>query len=604
MSIPLPSTAIALVVLGSAFHLISPISAQELPAPLGWSRAANVAGFSSDTLDRLHSPLLRSDLQLQGAQSCAAASCHGGPRPGVAQPWVSRGSEYSLWIERDPHARSWRTISSEQSVAMMTRLKIMRGGEIIDREGFDNCLACHNTTKRFHEPRSQEERHEGVGCAGCHGPEEHWKATHYQYGFDPHAGTDVGFVANGDLLTRARACASCHVGDQDRDMNHDIIAAGHPALRYELATFHSQQPKHWRDAEADDRTFYEAQLWLAGQIAAADASLSLLEARANQAHSVSEWPELSAYDCSSCHHSLGLKNARRTPNPESQQAVATYSTWNMAGLLWVIRYRIEQGEATPEDRRLAAALQQVSAVMETQPRPDAMRAAATAAEARRAIAAWVDGTAGHFEFNTFRSDRLGRVAASAAGKARSFDTWESAVQLYLAAVAARESWPGGTSGALHDTAESLRRGLAYPQHTSSPDYALRQRVGAPATRDEVRRMTLELTRWLGPIVVDQEKLPGAGEPSAEQLQREIADLLEQSGVPGASGTLRSSPVAPGRPLVPTQPQASPERTVKPPTIAPPATVPAPRAPAPPAPTQTLEELRKQLESLQGDSDDE
>ena len=551
------------------------------------STAATPIVIQSATLDRLHSPLLRSDLKLLGAQSCSAASCHGGPHPGIAQPWVSRGSEYPLWFENDPHARSWKTISSDESVAMMRRLKIMRGNEIVDQKGFDNCLACHNTTKRFHEPRSTVERKEGVGCAGCHGPDELWSGTHYQNGFDSLGSTDVGFVANGDLLTRARACAACHVGDQDRDMNHDIIAAGHPALRYEFATFHAREPKHWRDTESADKKFYEAQLWLTGQIAAADASLSLLQARTTDSHTISEWPELSAYDCSSCHHALGLKDARRTPSAGGKQAIAPLSTWNTAGLIWVISYRMEQGQATAEDQRLLVALEDVRTTMESGPNPDALQCSAAVAEARLAIAAWVDG-AGEMERSQFRSDRLGRIAAAAAGKSKSFDTWESAVQLYLAATAARESWPSGPSGPMHDKAESLRRGLAYPALTSSPEYAIRQRKSPSATRAEVRRTTLELVGWLGPITLDEQPIPAETELAPEQLQQEIQDLLKQIG----DRWQKDRPAMPA--IDPTQPP------MKKPAVAPPA---KPEQPQKTKPVLTPEELRKKLEALEGDSSD-
>lgn len=550
------------------------------------------SSIDGETLDRLHSPILRSDLGLLGAQSCAAASCHGGPHPGIAQPWASRGAEYPLWFENDPHSKSWKTISSDESVAMMRRLNIMDGNKIVDQAGFDNCLACHNTTKRFHEPRSSVERREGVGCSGCHGPEELWNGTHFQYGFDSRGSTDIGFVANEDLLTRARTCAACHVGDKDRDMNHDIIAAGHPALRYEFATFHAWQPKHWRDSEAGDKTYYEAQLWLAGQIAATDASLSLLQARATNSHSISQWPELSAYDCSSCHHSLGLKNARRTPAGETGQAIAPLSMWNIAGLLWVIQYRMEQGEATREDERLAYALEDVRRVMEAGPRPDANEAAAAVQEARMAIAAWVDGAAGQSERAMFRSDRLGRVAASAAGKTRSFDTWESAVQLYLTAVAARESWPGGPSGPMLDTAEKLRRELAYPQQTSSPEFSLREKIGPAATRAEVRRSTLELVGWLGPISLEQETMPAESEPAPEQLQRDLELLLKQIAERWEEE----------RKLLP-PPAALP----KPGDAVPQPTHPAPPKPVPPPtpkPTVTPEDFFKLLETLQGNSSDE
>jgi|GEM_PF-736501 len=556
---------------------------------------ASSSSIDRETLDRLHSPILRSDLGLLGAQSCAAASCHGGPHPGIAQPWTSRGAEYPLWFENDPHSKSWKTISSDESVAMMRRLNIMDGNQIVDHAGFDNCLACHNTTKRFHEPRSSVERKEGVGCSGCHGPEELWSGTHFQYGFDSRGSTEIGFVANEDLLTRARTCAACHVGDKDRDMNHDIIAAGHPALRYEFATFHAWQPKHWRDTEAGVKTYYEAQLWLAGQIAAADASLSLLQARATDSHSISQWPELSAYDCSSCHHSLGLKNARPTPAVETGQAIAPLSMWNTAGLLWVIRYRMEQGEATREDERLAFALEDVRRVMESGPRPSATEASAAVHVARVAIAAWVDGAAGQSERAMFRSDRLGRVAAAAAGKTRSFDTWESAVQLYLTAVAARESWPGGPSGPLLDTSEKLRRGLAYPQQTSSPEFSLREKKGPTATRTEVRRSTLELVGWLGPISLDQEPMPAESEPAPEQLQRDLELLLKQiaerweeerKSLPPPAALPKPGDVAPQ----PTQALPVPTEPIPPPTK--------------PKPTVTPEDFLKQLEALQGNSPDE
>jgi hypothetical protein len=572
-------------------------SADRLPVE---SAPASPIALTPQTLDRLHAPILRSDLKLLGAQSCAAASCHGGPHPGVAQPWLTRGSEFPLWFEKDPHALSWRTISSPASVAMMQRLKIMRGNEIVDQAGFDNCLACHNTTKRFHEPRSSEARNEGVGCSGCHGPEELWNGNHYQYGFDPLNSTEVGFVANGDLLTRARTCAACHVGDKDRDMNHDIIAAGHPALRYELTTFHAWQPKHWRDTEASDKTFYEAQLWLAGQIAAADAALSLLQARSVKSHTASEWPELSAYDCSSCHHSLGLNNTRRTPTETSDrvnrtQAIAPLSMWNFAGLVWVLRYRVEQNEATDEDLRLLSSLEQVQVAMEAGATPNSNDVSNAVTEARLAIAAWVDGTAGQSERANFRSDRLGRIAASAAGKTASFDTWETAVQLYLAAVAARESWPEGPSGSLHDIAESLRRGLAYPNQTNSPEFATRKSRQPVATREEARQTTLELVRWLGPVVTDDEPLPAQDEPSPEEAKREIELLLEQVGK-AAKDKSQSTPATPVKPVAPgIQPAAPMEKPpVKPPVV---------RPPVKPKPELTPEERLKQLEALQGDDAD-
>ncbi len=328
------------------------------------------------------------------------------------------------------------------------------------------------------------------------------------------------------ICTRVRMCASCHVGDQDRDMNHDIIAAGHPTLRYELATFHAWQPKHWRDAEESHKTYYEAQLWLAGQVAATDASLSLLESRACDSHTVSEWPEFAAYNCASCHHNLSLDNQREPIDP-TRKATAVYSRWNDAGLRWLIAYRQESGEATGEDFRLIAALDEVEQRMEAKPRPDRTAVAIASRAAREKLAAWFDGTAGIQERHRFRSDRLARVVVSAAGNPRTFQTWESAVQFYLAAVAARESWPGGWNGPLRGVADRMQDGLRYPEMIDISRFARRERGSGPsANRADATRMGIELAGWLGPVKWQPRTID---EDDPATIEAEIEELLNQIG---------------------------------------------------------------------------
>ena len=510
------------------------------------------------TLDRLHSPLLRQDLQIKGAASCATSNCHGGPRPGISQPWARRGSEYQIWVEDDPHAQSWRTICGNESIAIMRRLNIMQGDKIVDQAGFDNCLACHNSTQKYDEPRRALPSHhqhmsssalsnafklasnrthsllpadtntflrEGIGCSGCHGPSEQWAQTHYQQHWTPHGATNQGFVEARDLFVRARMCASCHVGDKDRDMNHDIIAAGHPTLRYEMATFHAWQPKHWRDSESEDKTYYEAQLWLAGQVAATDASLALLESRTAGAHSVSEWPELAAYNCASCHHSLGLDNSR-SPFRENRSATAMYSQWNNSGIRWVANYRIETGQATNEDHELIRALDLVTSAMERRPAPSPHNVSATVSAARAALAAWLDGQAGLQERSIFRSERLGQVIASAAGKRETFRTWESSVQFYLAAVAARESWPGGWNGNLKNVADRMRVGLRYPEMIDISRYSKRSGGRSTLNRFETMKLGIELAGWLGQVQFEP-MLESNDEVTTQQMQDQLKQLIEQ-----------------------------------------------------------------------------
>jgi hypothetical protein len=543
------------------------------PVPSASDFRPDFALITADTLDRLHSPILRQDLQIESAQSCATSNCHGGPRPGIAQPWARRGSEHQIWVENDPHAQSWRTMCSDESVAIMRRLNIMKEDQIVDQAGFDNCLACHNSSKRYDEPRrlrslqvsvdrqsnNKMARHsaavatqsihhlisnrsgraaqrmdannflrEGVGCSSCHGPSEQWSNTHFQYHWSPLGATGEGFVEAGDLFVRARMCAACHVGDKDRDMNHDIIAAGHPTLRYELATFHAWQPKHWRDAEADDKTFYEAQLWLAGQVAATDASLSLLHARTADAHTISEWPEFAAFDCASCHHNLGLNNDRK-PIDQNRKATARYSPWNEAGLRWLLNYRVENGQATDEDHQLIVALDAVRDAMEALPKPNPGRVGETVIEARRVLAAWLAGQAGSEERANFRSERLGQVVASAAGKGDTFRTWESAVQFYLAAVAARESWPGGWNGPLRSAADQLQNGLRYPEMIDVSRYEVDGKRHAPVlelSRVQAMQLGIELAGWLGPVQPAMIFDEAEDAEITEDLRTEMKQMIE------------------------------------------------------------------------------
>ncbi len=585
---PLPSTA----------RVLEGISAPILNPGAVLSHFRTPEMFTPGTLDRLHYPILRQDLMVNSAASCATSNCHAGPRPGVTQPTVRRGAEYQLWLDNDPHAQSWKTICSDESVAMMQRLKIMDGDQIIDQVGFDNCMACHNSTRRYNDPRTNRNTHvglsdavhmaqlaphrnqtspddvntfqrEGVGCSACHGPSERWIGTHFQHQWSPQFASDEGFVDAGDLYVRARMCASCHVGDKDRDMNHDIIAAGHPALRYELATFHAWQPKHWRDTEAKDRTYYEAQLWLAGQIAATDASLALLETRAAKSHSVSQWPEFASYDCASCHHNLGFDNDR-TPVTSDRKAVALYSSWNDAGIRWLIHYRIDTGAATPDDFELLESLNRVQLQMESQPKADPGFVAELALQARRSLSQWFDGPAGQSERAQFRSDRLGQLVAAAAGKQQTWHTWESAVQFYLAAVAARESWPGGWHGPASDLAQPLRVGLRYPEMIDVSRYSKRNESGPTLNRAEATKLGIELAGWLGPIYQSQlSDEPQDDEATTEALRNELQEMIqrinerwkklnEQRAAEAKQAEAADNKNADGKPETPAKPERKPK----------------------------------------------
>lgn len=399
----------------------------------------------------------RTDLQLTSSASCASSACHGGPRPSISNPFSEHGSEYPIWLANDPHAQSWRTLCSDASLAMLQRLNITRDAEIVDQTAYDNCLACHNTTRKYDEPRSREFHAEGVGCASCHGPSELWRSLHFQSTSRDltHA---VGLIDNGNLLVRARACAACHVGDRDRDMNHDMIAAGHPALRYEFATYHARLPKHWRDGRSEKNDF-EAQLWIAGQIAGLDAELSLLQARAEKHLPVSQWPELATSNCSACHQKLRIAPAR---DPEgSLDYPASFTAAQVSVVLPLLQQRVRQDEAGNQGAQLFSALTHLQMILQESAVPDRVRVAKAAVNARALLDMWLGSDAGRSEIENFTAERLLEFVVALANEPETKRQWERSTQFYLAAMASRASWTGPQAEPAVASARELRAGLLF-----------------------------------------------------------------------------------------------------------------------------------------------
>jgi hypothetical protein len=135
-----------------------------------------------------------------------------------------------------------------------------------------------------------------------------------------------------DLGERALVCAGCHVGapadpnrgEPLRDMNHDMIAAGHPRLNFEQADYQRRLRPHWVEK---DRTRgscppaapeAEAKGWLLGRVASAEAACRLLADRAERGarDETSPWPELAESSCFSCHHRV-LPEGWSRPRPSA-----------------------------------------------------------------------------------------------------------------------------------------------------------------------------------------------------------------------------------------------------------------------------------------------
>jgi hypothetical protein len=255
-------------------------------------------------------------IRLQGSGSCAAAACHNadGP-PGVAT------TEYSTWLAHDRHARAYSVLLDERSQRIMDNLYPPATPEQRRQPRHEAlCLRCHSVDLAQVPLCESYQVADGVGCESCHGPAEQWKSTHYLPGFRQLSVDQkeaLGFRELKDLTVRARVCTECHVGAGLRDVNHDLIAAGHPRLNFEMGLYTARMPKHWnmRDEKARYPDF-EERVWLVGQVESARRALELLADRAEGSRDGRRpWPEFAEYTCVACHH-----NPRSRPEEEQERA--------------------------------------------------------------------------------------------------------------------------------------------------------------------------------------------------------------------------------------------------------------------------------------------
>jgi hypothetical protein len=403
---------------------------------------------------------------LRGAASCAASSCHGGPLAAVSSATVPRGSEYPLFIENDPHSRSWRTLNSQESIEILTKLGILRSGEIVQPKAWENCLACHNTDRMVVNDDASPYIVEGVGCESCHGPSQTWYDSHYQGPATVRrAKSELGLIDTKPLLQRARTCTLCHVGAKDRDMNHDIIAAGHPALYFDMAVYHDAYPKHWREAESNEKAF-RAKLWWAGQVAKADAELELLEARTTSNHTVSVWPEFAMFQCTSCHVTLDGSPSEPNTSPASDAIVwdtlgkASVRRWNLRGVELLLEGTPSSGSQQVNSTKKS--VEELLAAINTPNAPkDSIANRATVL--RNQIARQLSQENARLSGWTAQSQQQHALRRLQ----QSVDTqdWEQAALAYVATwTAIHQPVPSS----LKDDMATIRNGLVFPLRSQSP----------------------------------------------------------------------------------------------------------------------------------------
>jgi hypothetical protein len=148
---------------------------------------------------------------------------------------------------------------------------------------------------------------EGVSCESCHGPAAAWLGPHTERDWKHEESvTKLGMYDTRDIIKRTERCLSCHLGNDQKYVDHEMIAAGHPDLYFELDSFSAQMPRHWKDNNSEpgqpdgSDAWYDMREWATGQAVQLNRALVHLTERTKG----DVWPEYSEMECYACHHSL------------------------------------------------------------------------------------------------------------------------------------------------------------------------------------------------------------------------------------------------------------------------------------------------------------
>lgn len=344
---------------------------------------------------------------LVGAGSCTSSGCHAAPVDGHA-PWQSA---FTVWSTRDPHARAHEALRGPLAAEIITALAARDPGHL-QRPAYENmaCIGCHATARG---PMAGE----GVSCESCHGPAGRWLVAHTEQGWTTH-GNDLAMIDLADPFVCASTCANCHVGGPPtpdgaiREVTHDLIAAGHPRLAFELRGYKRAEPPHWRDrfaAVEGDTAPGPVDEWAHGRLGILSnflrqvASQSQAAATRDRGLTAGVWPELTAFDCHGCHRPAWLAAA---PRPSGLRAPVPPGSPRLEPMYWTHLDAIlppeacgplsqaaiaidRQWTAIPDSAVLAAA---IHAIEEARPRLHEHLATRSAGDMARQIALGTDAT--------------------------------------------------------------------------------------------------------------------------------------------------------------------------------------------------------------------
>jgi hypothetical protein len=298
-----------------------------------------------------------------GVASCANSGCHGSTQP-LKEAHVLQ-NEYYTWLSNDRHAGAYNVLFNERSarIGRNMHLKKKPYQEAV-------CLDCHSTNVPAKLVSGRIDVEDGVQCEACHGAAGGWRAEHTQTGWTHEQSVAGGMIDLRNISTRATTCLSCHLGNKNKEVDHELIASGHPILAFELDNYSETMPAHW----AQHKDTHGVPAWATGQAVAFRDSLDNLARHARG----EKWPEFSDMSCFNCHHSLDNGPARQERGWPGRAGLPSWSPQHWAVLRIIIGHDDSSGRARLDDlvQQLASRVSRMN---------DTTGVASAAEDARRTI---------------------------------------------------------------------------------------------------------------------------------------------------------------------------------------------------------------------------
>jgi hypothetical protein len=305
---------------------------------------------------------------LTGTSSCASAACHNQEVEGI------KGREFGASLQDVAHRRAYGVLSNARSQQIVRNYyPELKNAPVVSPERDALCIKCHvhpaiqqasilevDGIRRFR-------LEDGVSCEACHGAAGEYLGRHFRPEWKTltpaEKADEYGMADVRSIGGRARTCVQCHVGTPDAEVNHDLIAAGHPRLAFEFTGYHSLMGKHWdegldRNPAMGGRVDFEKQAWLEGQLVTLDANLVLLKHRL-----ANKRIELAEYDCYACHHDLVATGGKQDRDfSERKPGELPWNTWSTSQLK-----NVAQMLGTPNTTQVPALAKQMQRLGDVDP---------------------------------------------------------------------------------------------------------------------------------------------------------------------------------------------------------------------------------------------